>query len=247
MSVVPKKPMHKHNAMRKSLWYYLRYELIEDCLVKLFEYLHVRDLLNICDLDTEDDQYFTCIIRERVIGRKLIDFESLNWSFTKILETFGPFIKRLKITLPSDDVNYILGKIIAHSVPGMLIEVQFTSLISQNYADVGLPIRFDSTICNDLLQQAPLYFRNVKKIFIEDKWNILPELCQILLNLSNLKCLELSNVYSDEKMWTELITVDSMNVTELKVTEGSIYGDNLAKFIRKLPHLEILSKAENLQ
>lgn len=228
---------HMYANTRKSLRYYLRYELNEDCLVELFEYLHVHDLMQICDLDTDDDHYFTVLIRARLIGRKLIDLEPRNkhqkvWSFTKTLETFGPFIKRLKIPLRSTHLNYILRKIITHSVPGALTEVQFMSLPSENYDDDENPVN------EELVQQAIPYFSNIKKVLIEDEWNILSGFYTIFLNLTNLKSLKMIKV-NGPRVWTELTTVDSLNLTELKVVEGGASGSGLAKFIEKLPRLEV--------
>lgn len=81
--------------------------------------------------------------------KKLIDLEPRNkrqqvWSFTKTFETFGPFIKRLKIPLRSNHFDYILRKIIAHIAPGMLTEVQFISL--------DLDVDTEMSMNDDLLQ-----------------------------------------------------------------------------------------------
>ncbi|XP_055309453.1 uncharacterized protein LOC129573184 isoform X2 [Sitodiplosis mosellana] len=239
MSVGIQKLRPRNDDKQKSLRYYLRYELNEDCLVELCEYLHVHDLMQICDLDTEDDQYFTVLIRERVIGRKLIDLEPRNkrqkvWSFTKTFETFGPYIKRLKIPLRSNHFNYILRKIITHSAPGTLTEVQFMSLPSESHEDVEVPVNCD------LLQQVIPYFSKVKTVLIEDEWSALWGFYSIFLNSSNVKSLKMIKVNGGKKVWSELATIDHLNLTELKVVE-CISGQDLAKFIAKLPHLEVFN------
>lgn len=239
MSVISKKPALGDDGTPKSLLYYLRYVLNEDCLLELFDYLHVHDLMQMCDLDTDDDQYFTTLIKKRVIGRKLIDLEPRNrrqnvWSFTKTFEIFGPYIKRLKIPLRSNHFNYILRKIITHSVPGMLTEVQFMSLPSESYDDYNVPVN------RELLQRAIKYFCKVKTVHIEDEWNALWEFYRIFLNSSNVKTLNMIKAKGGLKVWTELSTVHHLNLTELKVVD-CIHGSELAEFIPKLPHLEVFT------
>lgn len=236
MSVVSKSLALTDDGKPKSL---LRYGLNEDCLVELFEYLHVHDLMQICDLDTDDDKHFTTLIKKRVIGCKLIDLEPRNkrqkvWSFTKTFETFGPYIKRLKVPLRSNHFNYILRKIITHSAPGMLTEVQFMSLPSERYDDDDLPVN------RELLQQAIPYFCKVKTVHIEDEWSALWGFYSIFLNSSNVKTLKMIKVNGGRKVWTELSTIHHLNLTELKVVE-CISGTELAKFIPKLPHLEVFN------
>lgn len=76
--------------------------LNEDCLVNIFKYLSVCDLLSICNLDTENDKSFTNLINDRVIKTKLFDFDEIqsqrSWSVNKVFENFGQSMKRLKVS-----------------------------------------------------------------------------------------------------------------------------------------------------
>lgn len=76
--------------------------LNEDCLVYIFEYLSVCDLLTICKLDTENDKTLTNLIKDRMIKTKLFDFDQIHargiWSDNQVFEIFGQSMQRLKVS-----------------------------------------------------------------------------------------------------------------------------------------------------
>lgn len=128
------------NDAEKSLSYYLRHKLSEDCLVILFEYLQVNDLMRVCDLDTDDDQFFTSIIGERIIGKKIINLWSRVkrvWSLRKTIEKFGQFIKRLEIPLQLRFKN---------KEDEDLWPLQWTNLVSLNVTE--LIVENPVSVCN---------------------------------------------------------------------------------------------------
>lgn len=221
-----------------SLWHYLRNVLIEDCLVEVFEYLHVHDLMQICDLDTVDDQFFTEIITNRVIGKKLIDleprkeFRSLNvWKFKKTFQIFGPFMKRLRIPMRPNHLNYVLRQIIVNCTPDTLTDLQFI-VYQLECGDEIMP-----TI--DLFQQIIPYFRSIQNLVIEDETKCLGGVYSIFLNSTNLKTFKLNASYFEiDRQWYRLITIDSLNLTKLHLDHSHVYGPEFVKCFQKLPHLE---------
>lgn len=241
MSRPSKTPKLETNDTQKSLSYYLRNKLNEDCLAELFEYLHVLDLMRICDLDTDDDQFFTVLIRERVISKRLIDLWprfGRVWSLKKTFEKFGPYIKRLKIPMQSNCLNYILRIIFKYSAPNTLTELQFVKL-AEIYEQLREPVD------PKLFQQAIPYLRNIKNVLIDidASYNcVMSSFYTIFLNSQNLKSLKIMD-QEDKSLWplkwTDLVTVDTLNLTELCVLNHSVGGIELAKFVKKLPHLEV--------
>lgn len=83
----------------KQLLLAMRETLNEDCLIKIFEYLSVFDLINIYETD---NAIFTDLIKDQVIGRQLWDFndimaKQMTFTITKIFEVFGPSMKQIKV------------------------------------------------------------------------------------------------------------------------------------------------------
>lgn len=77
--------------------------LNEDCFVEILKYLSVCDLLKICEFDTETSKTFTELIRQHIMPLKLFDFDEIQsqqrtWSIVKLFETFGPSMRRLKVS-----------------------------------------------------------------------------------------------------------------------------------------------------
>lgn len=60
---------------QKSLYSYLRETIPNEVLGKMCEYLSTTDVLQLCSLDTEDDQHFTEIVRSLVISKKLVHIQ----------------------------------------------------------------------------------------------------------------------------------------------------------------------------
>lgn len=98
--------------MDGSLYFHLKNRCNPDCLVRIFEKLTSVDLQQICDLDTEKDQFFTDLVYFDVIGKKLVCASSWGddkaWSIGKALRIFGGKITKLKIkTAPMFIENFI--------------------------------------------------------------------------------------------------------------------------------------------
>lgn len=71
--------------------------LNEDCLVAIFKFLDVPDLLKVCEID---EITFTKLMNERVMGGKLFDFSSMQmqWSILKIFKIFGRSMRRIRVS-----------------------------------------------------------------------------------------------------------------------------------------------------
>lgn len=144
-----KMPRLDDDDAEKSLSYYLRHKLSEDCLVILFEYLQVNDLMRVCDLDTDDDQFFTELIGKRIIGKKLIDLWSRVrrvWSLKKTIEKFGPFIKRLEIPL------YMKFK---NKEDEDLWPLQWTNLVSLNVTELIVDNKISDCVSKEIIEKMP--------------------------------------------------------------------------------------------
>lgn len=74
--------------------------LNEDCLVAIFKYLSVPELLTICELD---ETTFAKLMNDNIMGKKLFDFtviqsEPNQWSVLKVFEMFGGSMKRIRVS-----------------------------------------------------------------------------------------------------------------------------------------------------
>lgn len=74
--------------------------LNEDCLVAIFKYLSVPELLTTCELD---ETTFAKLMNEKIMGKKLFDFiviqsEPNQWSVLKVFEIFGVSMKRIRVS-----------------------------------------------------------------------------------------------------------------------------------------------------
>lgn len=74
-------------------------ELNEDCLVDIFKYLSGPDLLNICDLDSEDDKSFTNLINRRVVKSSRIVYDFGRLPAKRVFERIGRTLERFKVNL----------------------------------------------------------------------------------------------------------------------------------------------------
>lgn len=231
-----------NNDNQQSLWYYLRYKLNEDCLVEMFEYLDFHDLLRVCDLDTDDDQFFTELIRNRVIGRKLIVLWHRSkqvWSLEKTFQKFGPYIKRLKVPMQSDCLNYILKIIFKYGAPDTLTEVLFVKSPTDCYAE------FKEPVSRRMIKQSVPYFSNVKHVIINIDSSFdcaMSSFYAIFLNSPNVKSLKIKDRVAEQLgqlKWVNLVKVKTLNVTELVVVTHFDGRNELVKFIKRLPHLEV--------
>lgn len=74
--------------------------LNEDCLVAIFKYLSVTELLKICELE---ETTFIKLMNDYIVGKKLFDFtviqsEPNQWSVLKVFEKFGVSMKRIRVS-----------------------------------------------------------------------------------------------------------------------------------------------------
>lgn len=234
----------------KSLSFYLRHVLNPDCVLEVFQYLSMIDLMQMCELDTDDDAYFTHLIRERVIGSMLMDFRPRNekqtvWYLTKTLQTFGAYIKRLSIPMRPSHFNHVLRQIITYCSPNTIKEIQFKSIFHgldyRDYEMLSAREIEQLQIDQQLVQDVKPFFECVEKLVVQGGFTNLPNLFAIFLNSSHLKVLQVimyKSIRDDIEPILDLITVDTLNLTKLHLAESGELFDGLDVFIRKLPHLE---------
>lgn len=213
---------------------HLRHTLNVNCLLEVLEYLHVLDLIQLCELDTEMDAFYTSLIKDHIIGKKLIDLEpryrkQIIWPLTKTLETFGPNVKRLKIPMRPSHFNYILRRIITHCLPDTITECQFKMF----YYDSE---QKETDMNRDLLHQAVPYLRSVERLLFDGDWMDHMDLFPIFLNSGHLKSLTIVNIriYS-----LDLVTVQTLNLIELHAVDSTLFGHDMGNFIQRLPLLEV--------
>lgn len=127
----------------------LRHNLNSDCLLKIFQYLNLRDLIQLCKLDT----YFYDLIASEIIAKKVIDLGVMDKrmqnnrlvvrrSTIEAFEVFGKFMK--KIIIRGEDFNLFLSTITTYCKPDRLTEVDLefkltTALSSLHLIDQSMP------------------------------------------------------------------------------------------------------------
>lgn len=124
----------------------LRHGLNEDCLYEIFKYLDVYNLIQLCRLDV----YYENLINQCIIGRKWIDFNTIDWPTEEIFKLFGKSMRKIKIneehTLPKPETvvcfERFLNFVIEHCSVGGLTEVDLRfsrPIASATVIDVAMP------------------------------------------------------------------------------------------------------------
>lgn len=136
--------------------------LNSDCQVKLFEYLNVRDLIQLCKLDA----YFYDLITSEIIAKKSIDLGVmdkrlpnnqvvLKRSTIETFDMFGKFLK--KFVVRGEDFNLFLATIMAYCKP-------------DRFTDVDLKFKFDSALPSSLhrTDQSLPFFSKLRRLKLLD-------------------------------------------------------------------------------
>lgn len=173
----------------------LRNNLNDDCLLKMFEYLNVKDLIQLCKLDS----YFYDLITSDFIPKKLINLGVMDTrlrnnklvlkrSTIEYFKVFGKFMKRIVIS--GEDFNLFLDTIVRYCQPDRLTEInlQFkenTAFPALDLIDQSLPfftrlhrLRLYDISSNGLYQQflikiseiSNVQFLQLRQVNVEDGW-----------------------------------------------------------------------------
>lgn len=102
-----------NNLELESILLQMRNKLNEDCLLEVFKYLSIVELLKICDIDTEENAFFFDFIRDRIIKMRLINCNDIvelqqAWTINKIFETFGRSMTRIKVSVHCSWLIYLI-------------------------------------------------------------------------------------------------------------------------------------------
>lgn len=139
----------------------LRHQLNGDCLVKIFEYLNVRDMIQLCKLDS----YFGELIKSQVIAKTVINLgvldermpnnrSVLKRSTIETFELFGKFMR--KIIIRGDDLHLFLSTIVKYCRPG-----RFTYVSLSFKLNTGLQ-------ATNLFDQSVPFFTNLRVLRLSD-------------------------------------------------------------------------------
>lgn len=165
--------------------------LNSDCLVKIFEYLNLPDLIQLCKVDA----YFYDLITSEIIARKRIDLGVLDKrmpnnqlvlkrSAIESFAMFGKFLKKLVVR--GEDFNLFLATIMTYCKPDQLTEVE-------------LEFKFNSALPSSLHridQSAPFFskLRRMKLLDISSTGLYQHWLTKISENATSIESLQLERV-----------------------------------------------------
>lgn len=126
--------------------------LNDDCLLEIFEFLPVTDLLQVSDVSI----CFKNLIRDHIIPSRKVEFSLLGniWSTNKILGTFGKKMRRIDIGKEStfNSFECLLVLITRYCEPNQLTE---------------LSLCYRDTKCKaHILQRAVPYFTKLEKLML---------------------------------------------------------------------------------
>lgn len=202
----------------------LRQGLNYDCLIKIFEYLSVSDLIRLC----ETDIYFQNLILSHVIGRKVIDFTKSYplWRKRKIFEVFGKSMRKIKMDKQNagGDFEWFLNLVIQYCSIGRLTELE---LVDFNLRETHN------------MEQAVPFFSNLRKLtLIQDNGapcnRFLARISATAKNLTHLT-LECTHLPSQ---WLSAGGMTNLKELRLHFIEDPING--LPEFLRTKSQLEVL-------
>lgn len=146
--------------------------LNEDVFVEILIRLNTRELLQICDFDSDGDKSFLNLVSKRVISRALIDFDTIekfyvknNWNASRVFRLFGKSITRMKIMVSFVTFYYLMIWIKRFCNPDKL---KYLNLI----IEVGFYICYDF----QLLEELRPFLKNMKiKTECENIYNFVPK------------------------------------------------------------------------
>lgn len=139
----------------------LRHQLNSDCLIKIFEYLDVQDMIQLCKLDT----YFDEIIKSQVIAKTVINLGVLDErmsnnrlvlkrSTIETFELFGKFMRKLIIR--GEDFHRFLSTIVKYCKPGRFTYISLSFKINTGYP------------ASNLIDQSVPFFTNLRTLRLSD-------------------------------------------------------------------------------
>lgn len=109
----------------------LRNTLNEDCILNVFEFLNVTDLIQMSKVHI----YFKNLITKWIIGKKVLNLRGMDQSFKQeIFQTFGKSMR--KFIIYETDFNHLLETIIKYCEPARLTEVEIN--LKQTNLDVNM-------------------------------------------------------------------------------------------------------------
>lgn len=224
----------------------LRNGLNPDCLVIIFEYLPVRDLITLSQMD----DHYKRIIHDFIMHKK----ESIlfgNSLYTDVVDSnteeylitnFGDRLKRLRFSGDIYEFYKFYNLIVSQFPKEQITDIQ----VAIGYFNEEVESNFGNMNNQPMLSQADGHFLNLKKLQIKcldhhdyERTAINKALSMILADAPNLKSLKLSECYVNNNGFSSLLIDGTMlNLTELHLKDVSIDLQFLIEFIQKRPNLE---------
>lgn len=216
--------------------------LNEDVFVEILIRLNTRELLQICDFDSDGDKSFLNLVSKRVISRALIDFDTIekfyvknNWNASRVFRLFGKSITRMKITVSFVTFYYLMIWIKRFCNPDKL---KYLNLI----IEVGFYICYDF----QLLEELRPFLKNMKiKTECENiyqKTEMRHVLNYFQSDIHEIETLAIDG-YQLFKYCSNKMTSSSRlfeNITELRISNVNLemYIHRLFIYLRKMPNIE---------
>lgn len=224
----------------------LRNGLNPDCLAIIFEYLPVRDLIKLSQMN----DHYKQIIYNFVIHKK----ESIlfgNTLYADVIDAkteeyliinFGDRLKRLRFFGDIYEFHKFYNSIVCHFPKEQITDIEVTI----GYSNGEFESCFGNMSYQPMLSQADGHFLNLKKLQIKclndheyEHTAINKVLSLVLADAPNLKSLKLSELYVNNNRLSSLLIEGTMlNLTELHLEEVSIDLQFLIEFIQKRPNLQ---------
>lgn len=214
----------------------LRHGLNEDCLCKIFNYLGVYDLIQLCELDI----YYQNLIAKYIIGKKLINFTKMDpcWTTNKIFQVFGKTMRKIKIAEENTlgCFERFLNFVIQNCSVGTLTEIE---------------LRFSSpTVSTAIMEESMPFFSNLRKLVLNDNYTrvsykeFLAGISTVAANLTHLT-LEGVNVSGEWLLAGGMENLRELRLHTSKRRSMSIQTIELSEFLRTKSKLELFSYIGN--
>lgn len=216
--------------------------LNEDVLVEILLRLDTRELLKICDFDSETDKTFINLIEKRVVPKKIIDMDAVEkfylkekWNASRIFRTFGKSMTKLKITISFVTFYYLMNWIVRFCNPNklkymhLIVELGFNICYDFETLEKMRPFLKDMKMrleCENIFQKNEL--KHVLNYFHHD----LNEISMLTIDGHQLF------KYCSEKIAISPNKFE--NITELRLSNVNLemYVHRLFLYLRKLPNVE---------
>lgn len=224
--------MEEAHAMNKNEYRFL--SLNDDCLLAIFQYLEIDDLLRVCEVSS----FLQDLIRDHTMSVRLLDFLELTgyWNTNKIFKVFGKKLRRIKIGPYATNASFkhFLKLVTSYCERETMVELQLHFYSDRN----EIPM--------DLLQRALPFFQTLKKLVLVggDKSPIytqfLKQLC--LVPAFNLKVLTLSQLELDEE-WSHSEKLDNLEEFRMhgSTSLGATHNASLIHLVQTKPKLKLFS------